>query len=169
MLCKPGSAPCIPLGADVHPSTGSVLPKGHPVKNRNAKTPCNCDTSRLPWGHWKGLTNDPDSSKQCAANPKKFGAKNVEWEYDPSCCACFEFNRDNVKQCMAGRHILFVGDSTTRQPVYDMFRFLTEDEQTNKHRWEDVNAYVADSDGWLTKYQVPGKAGLPTSFDIHDM
>jgi hypothetical protein len=170
MLCKPGSAPCIPLRADMHPSTENASPKGRPVKNGNAKPSCKCDTPTLPWGHWKGLTNGPGSSKQCAANPKKFGATNAEWEYDPSCCACFEFTRDNVKQCMAGRHILFVGDSTTRQPVYDLFRFLSEDEETNKHRWEDVNAYVADIDGWLTKYAGSGESWFyRPSFDIHDM
>ena len=170
MKCTAGTLPCKPIGEAStfqKPNFAKTCPTANKNKKTSGKCKCNQD---LPRGHWKELSSDASSSKQCAANPVKFGAKAVEWQWDPACCACFDNTRPNIKKCMQGRHILFAGDSTTRQPVYDFFRFLSEDEDVNKNRWKNFDEYVKGKDSWLTKYASASENWFfRPDFDIHDM
>ncbi|KAM0359487.1 hypothetical protein ACHAO7_009178 [Fusarium culmorum] len=68
----------------------------------------------------KALLNDGNWLDTPAENGSR--APFTNWQ--PSGCMLHKYKKEEIEQCMEGRHMLFVGDSTTRQVFYGMARLL---------------------------------------------
>lgn len=80
--------------------------------------------------NWLGLTSDP---YRCGAllqrgswldPPDSHGDRIPFSKWQPDGCMLRKYGPKDIKRCMEGRHMLFSGDSTTRQVFWGMARLL---------------------------------------------
>ncbi|KAM0328115.1 hypothetical protein ACHAQA_005518 [Verticillium albo-atrum] len=85
---------------------------------------------------WKTLTPDDDPYR-CRAlqetgnwvDPKNENGDRLPFKtWQPQGCLLHKYSSADIRQCMDGRHIVFAGDSTTRQVAYGVARLLQRDE-----------------------------------------
>lgn len=69
----------------------------------------------------KALLNDGNWLDTPAENGSRAPFNN--WQ--PQGCMLHKYKKEEIEQCMEGRHMLFVGDSTTRQVFYGMARLVS--------------------------------------------
>ncbi|KAF4985311.1 hypothetical protein FDECE_16659 [Fusarium decemcellulare] len=65
--------------------------------------------------------------------PDNNGSRAPYTNWQPKGCMLHKYKKDEIADCMEGRHMLFFGDSTTRQIFYGMARLLDE-EKANEVR-----------------------------------
>ncbi|KAF4959118.1 hypothetical protein FSARC_10831 [Fusarium sarcochroum] len=88
----------------------------------------------------KALLNDGSWLNTPAENGSR--APFTTWQ--PPGCMLHQYKKEDIEQCMEGRHMLFVGDSTTRQVFYGMARLLDREkaeevrQSSHKHESHDV-------------------------------
>lgn len=77
--------------------------------------------------------------------PDDNGSRAPFTKWQPQGCMLHEYQKEEIVDCMEGRHMLFFGDSTTRQIFYGMARLLDEekanevrDDITTKHSIHDM-------------------------------
>ncbi|KAF7555149.1 hypothetical protein G7Z17_g2345 [Cylindrodendrum hubeiense] len=59
--------------------------------------------------------------------PDANGSRAPYTKWQPQGCMLHEYQKEEISDCMEGRHMLFYGDSTTRQVYYAMARLLDEE------------------------------------------
>ncbi|QGI88260.1 hypothetical protein CEK25_003216 [Fusarium fujikuroi] len=88
----------------------------------------------------KALLNDGSWLNTPAENGSR--APFTNWQ--PPGCMIHKYKKEEIEECMEGRHMLFVGDSTTRQVFYGMARLLDAEKaeevraNSKKHESHDV-------------------------------
>lgn len=58
--------------------------------------------------------------------PDENGDRDPFEHWQPQGCMMHEYDNDDIKDCMEGRHMVFFGDSTTRQIFWAMGRLVSE-------------------------------------------
>ncbi|KAG7131723.1 O-acetyltransferase CAS1 like protein [Verticillium longisporum] len=85
---------------------------------------------------WHTLTPDDDPYR-CRAlqetgnwiDPKNEKGDRLPFKtWQPEGCLLHKYTSADIRQCMDGRHVIFAGDSTTRQIAYGIARLLERDE-----------------------------------------
>lgn len=57
--------------------------------------------------------------------PDENGNRDPFEHWQPRGCMMHEYDNDDIKDCMEGRHMVFFGDSTTRQIFWGMARLVS--------------------------------------------
>ncbi|KAF5636039.1 o-acetyltransferase CAS1 [Fusarium sp. NRRL 52700] len=76
--------------------------------------------------------------------PAENGSRAPFTNWQPPGCMIHKYKKEEIEECMEGRHMLFVGDSTTRQVFYGMARLLDAEKaeevraNSKKHESHDV-------------------------------
>ncbi|KAM5344343.1 hypothetical protein ACJ41O_012880 [Fusarium nematophilum] len=76
--------------------------------------------------------------------PDANGSRAPFTNWQPQGCMMHKYKKEDIVDCMEGRHMFFYGDSTTRQIFYGMARLLDEEkanearETSNKHGFHDM-------------------------------
>lgn len=76
--------------------------------------------------------------------PAENGSRVPFTNWQPPGCMIHKYKKEEIEECMEGRHMLFVGDSTTRQVFYGMARLLDAEKaeevraNSKKHESHDV-------------------------------
>lgn len=76
--------------------------------------------------------------------PAENGSRAPFTNWQPPGCMIHKYKKEKIEECMEGRHMLFVGDSTTRQVFYGMARLLDAEKaeevraNSKKHESHDV-------------------------------
>ncbi|RSM19435.1 hypothetical protein CDV31_001595 [Fusarium ambrosium] len=77
--------------------------------------------------------------------PDNNGSRAPFTNWQPKGCMLHKYKKEEIADCMEGRHMLFFGDSTTRQIFYGMARLLDVDKandarkNSNKHGIHDMD------------------------------
>ncbi|CRK23876.1 hypothetical protein BN1723_003036 [Verticillium longisporum] len=79
--------------------------------------------------------------------------------WQPDGCMMRKYTSDDIHRCMEGRHMVFSGDSTTRQVFWGMARLLDR-ELANKTRRESATHAAYDMETCCTNYGGPSLVQL---------
>ncbi|KAF5003417.1 hypothetical protein FDECE_10014 [Fusarium decemcellulare] len=72
----------------------------------------------------KALLGDGVRNGSWLHAPDADGNRKPFTNWQPDGCMLHKYSRDDIQECLAGRHMLFSGDSTTRQVFWAMARLL---------------------------------------------
>ncbi|KAF5026709.1 hypothetical protein F66182_1198 [Fusarium sp. NRRL 66182] len=95
-------------------------------------------TSHDPY-RCKALLGNGERDGSWLHAPDETGARKPFTNWQPDGCMLHHYTADDIKQCMGNRHMVFSGDSTTRQVFWGMARLLDRSKADQRRKEAEIH------------------------------